>query len=128
MRLRSVLLPGTMYSDSKKAESLAARLVDPVIRRRDNSDSDEDDDAIFAELEAEIENGDEYARETAIQAIKKEYVHVRVTPSLAHSFILIRMEKVDDLRKSEHGTYTEIMDEKEVIRITSYEFALSLTR
>jgi hypothetical protein len=78
MRLRSFLFPGTvMYSDSKKAESLAARLVDPVIRKRGNSDSDEDDDdAIFAELEAEIENGDEYARETAIQAIKREYVYV----------------------------------------------------
>lgn len=53
-----------------KAASLASRLVDP------NNDKDqEDEDALFAELEAEIENADSSAlREQGLAVLKSESV------------------------------------------------------
>lgn len=55
---------------SDKLNSLAARLVEPNHPRYDDFD---DDDAIFAELEAEIENDSSSAvRESGMEAIKKQ--------------------------------------------------------
>ncbi|KAJ3550048.1 hypothetical protein NMY22_g646 [Coprinellus aureogranulatus] len=93
---------------SSRAATLAARLVDPNrehSRRGRGSDSDEDDeDAIFAELEEEIENDSNYSiREQAMSILKDE------------------MHRVKDLQANQHGTYGEISDEKEVIRITARE-------
>ncbi|TEB35631.1 GTPase inhibitor [Coprinellus micaceus] len=74
-------------------------------RRGRGSDTEEDDeDAIFAELEEEIENDSNYSvREQAMSILKNE------------------MERVKDLQANQHGTYGEITDEKEVIRATARE-------
>jgi len=63
---------------TSKIESLAARLVDPnqpdkKSRNQDSEDEFDDDEAIFAELEAEIENGDSGMREQALDAIRREW-------------------------------------------------------
>jgi len=59
---------------SSRAETLASRLVDPNRpHRRDANDSDDDEDAIFAELEEEIENdSNALVREHAMKALKRE--------------------------------------------------------
>ncbi|EKM80150.1 hypothetical protein AGABI1DRAFT_113355 [Agaricus bisporus var. burnettii JB137-S8] len=91
-----------MASHSKIA-SLSSRLLEPNRSSRDDN-SEDDEDAIFAELEAEIENDDNPAvREQGIGVIKRE------------------LERMKELRESHHGTYSEITDEKEVIRISSRE-------
>ena len=63
--------------NSSRATTLAARLVDPNrqhSRRGRGSDTEEDDeDAIFAELEEEIENDSNYSvREQAMSILKNE--------------------------------------------------------
>ncbi|KAF7776019.1 hypothetical protein Agabi119p4_4412 [Agaricus bisporus var. burnettii] len=91
-----------MASHSKIA-SLSSRLLEPNRSSRDDN-SEDDEDAIFAELEAEIENDDNPAvREQGIGVIKRE------------------LERMKELRENHHGTYSEISDEKEVIRISSRE-------
>ncbi|KAF8076518.1 thioredoxin-like protein [Lyophyllum atratum] len=96
-----------MDSNSKIA-SLASRLVEshrPDRHRRTREDEEEDDDeALFAELEAEIENdGNALLREQGLDVLRRE------------------MERMQDMKKSEHGNYTEIMDEKEVVRVSAHE-------
>ncbi|KAL1661463.1 thioredoxin-like protein [Schizophyllum commune] len=91
---------------SDRISSLASRLVDPndESRRNRDGDSDEDEDAIFAELEAEIANDDDAAtREKGMAILRSE------------------MERVKQMQESHYGQYTEIQDEKEVIRITARE-------
>ncbi|KAH6915335.1 GTPase inhibitor [Coprinopsis sp. MPI-PUGE-AT-0042] len=89
-----------------KAASLASRLVSPNHpQARGRTDSDDDDDeALFAELEEEIENDPSSAvREQALGILQRE------------------MERVKGLQENKHGQYTEVSDEKEVIRITAQE-------
>ncbi|KAL1761029.1 thioredoxin-like protein [Schizophyllum commune] len=93
---------------SDRISSLASRLVDPndESRRNRDGDSDEDEDAIFAELEAEIENDDDAAtREKGMAILRSE------------------MERVKQMQENHYGQYTEIQDEKEVIRITACKLA-----
>lgn len=56
--------------------SLAGRVLEPnepKPRQRDNSDDEIDDDALFAELEAEIENDNNSAmREQGLELFRKE--------------------------------------------------------
>lgn len=91
------------YASDSKITSLSSRLVEPnQAPSRRHYDSEDDDDAIFAELEAEIENDDNIAmRERGLEIIKRE------------------VERIKDLRENCHGTYSEVTDEKEVIRITA---------
>ncbi|KAL1747688.1 thioredoxin-like protein [Schizophyllum fasciatum] len=89
-----------------RVSSLAARLVSPNddARRGRDQDSDEDEDAIFAELEAEIENDDDAAtREKGMAVLRSE------------------MERLKQMQENHYGQYTEIADEKEVIRTTARE-------
>ncbi|KIY74169.1 thioredoxin-like protein [Cylindrobasidium torrendii FP15055 ss-10] len=92
-----------------KIVSLASRLVEPnndgKPNRFSNEDDDEDDDErLFAELEAEIENTDDYRmREQGLAILKQE------------------METLKGMQDNEYGRYTEVSDEKEVIRITAHE-------
>ena len=56
---------------SSNIQELAARYAD--LHKNSRSDPDEDEDDIFAELEAEIENDDNAAlREHGMQEIKRE--------------------------------------------------------
>jgi len=70
-----VSIDAEFSSCSSKAASLAARLVtpnDPSRSRRDAYEED-DDEAIFAELEEEIENDSSSAvREHGLQVLKEE--------------------------------------------------------
>ncbi|KAF7332009.1 hypothetical protein MKEN_00081200 [Mycena kentingensis (nom. inval.)] len=83
-----------------KLASLAARIVEPNFRPRD----EDDEDALFAELEDEIENDDNAdIREYGMRLIKEQ------------------LEQLNELRDNKHGQYTEITDEKEVVRTCARE-------
>ncbi|PFH52828.1 hypothetical protein AMATHDRAFT_139401, partial [Amanita thiersii Skay4041] len=83
---------------------LAARVLEPNSPRLGPTETEEDVDAIFAELEAEIENDENPTfREQGIDALKKE------------------LESLRGMRQNLHGSYTEITDEKEVIRVSARE-------
>ncbi|KAJ7590995.1 thioredoxin-like protein [Mycena floridula] len=88
-----------MDHDSKIA-SLAARIVEPNKPEYE----DDDDEALFAELEAEIEDDSNAAmREHGLEIFRQE------------------MEKLKAMKENEHGRYTEVTDEKEVVKITAKE-------
>ncbi|KAJ7929900.1 thioredoxin-like protein [Mycena leptocephala] len=91
-------------NDNPKIASLAARLVEPN-RRLHHEDEDEDDEeALFAELEEEIENDSNAAmREYGIQILKQQ------------------MEEMKEMKQNKHGQYSEITDEKEVVRVSARE-------
>ncbi|KAF9534202.1 thioredoxin-like protein [Crepidotus variabilis] len=92
---------------SSKAASLASRLVESHTSRRNNrtsDDEDDDDEAIFAELEEEIENdSNEQIREQGMRLLKEE------------------MDRMKNMKENQHGKYTEVIDEKEVIRASARE-------
>jgi thiol-disulfide isomerase/thioredoxin len=95
-----------MQESNSRITSLAARLVEPNESNRSRCDleDDKDDEAIFAELEEEIENnGNSFMREHTLQVLKRE------------------MESVKQMKQNEHGKYTEITDEKEVVRVSAHE-------
>ncbi|KAH7914229.1 thioredoxin-like protein [Hygrophoropsis aurantiaca] len=103
----SIQVSGSM---SERALSLASRLVDPNGTKDDDL---EDDDAIFAELEAEIENDDNAAvREHGFEHFKQEH---------ASRISIIRIDRVKEMHNNAHGQYTEVTNEKEVIRISANE-------
>ncbi|KAH9966085.1 thioredoxin-like protein, partial [Russula dissimulans] len=66
---------------------------------RDASEEDE----LFAELEAELENDDGALREQGLKELQRE------------------MERLKQMREDMHGKYTELTDEKEIIRTTASE-------
>ncbi|KAK7695929.1 hypothetical protein QCA50_000568 [Cerrena zonata] len=89
-----------MASSNPKVHELTSRLTDP---RSARSDPD-DDEELFAQLEAEIENDDSAAlRERGLGELKQE------------------MEKLQGMKASGHGRYEEIIDEKVVIRLSAHE-------
>ncbi|KAJ7507941.1 thioredoxin-like protein [Mycena galericulata] len=92
-----------MNYDNPKIASLAARIVEPNRRTRHEED-DEDEDALFAELEEEIENdSNAEMREYGLQVLKQQ------------------MEQLGEMRDNQHGHYSEIKDEKEVVRVSARE-------
>ncbi|KAF8238797.1 GTPase inhibitor [Tricholoma matsutake] len=100
-----------MLERNPKITSIATRLVEPndpwhrsKHNNTDDNDDDDDDEALFAELEAEIENDSSSAmREQGLDVFRRE------------------MERTKEMKENEHGKYTEIMDEKEVIRVSARE-------
>ncbi|KAI0796740.1 GTPase inhibitor [Abortiporus biennis] len=87
-----------MASSNPKVAELTSRLT-----QLDRSDPDDDED-IFAQLEAEIENDDNAAlRERGLKELQKE------------------MEKLQQMKSTGHGQYQEITDEREVVRISANE-------
>ncbi|KAG0709750.1 thioredoxin-like protein [Suillus ampliporus] len=84
-----------------KLDSLALRLVESNDSRKED---EEDDDAIFAELEAEIENDcDAAMRDRGLDQLRLE------------------MQRAKQMRENAHGTYMDITNEKEAIRISASE-------
>jgi hypothetical protein len=58
----------------RKIASLSARLVDPNPRRKGHEEDEDDDEALFAELEAEIENESNASmRERGLVELREEY-------------------------------------------------------
>uniref|UniRef100_A0A8H8CKX2 Uncharacterized protein n=1 Tax=Psilocybe cubensis TaxID=181762 RepID=A0A8H8CKX2_PSICU len=87
--------------NNSKAASLAARLVENNHpgRLRHRDEEDDDDEALFAELEEEIENDTNASvREHGLQVLKAE------------------MERMKHKKANHYGEYTEITDEKEVVQ------------
>jgi len=62
-----------------------------------------DEDDLFAELEAEIENDDGPLREQGLKELQRE------------------MERLKQMREELHGKYTELTDEKEIVRTCASE-------
>ncbi|KAG5342509.1 hypothetical protein C0989_000637 [Termitomyces sp. Mn162] len=87
-----------------KIVSLASRIVESnrPDRFKHSDDEEDDTDRLFAELEEEIENdGDAAMREQGLDVLRRE------------------MERMQEMQKSHHGEYTEITDEKEVVRVSA---------
>ncbi|KAH9482584.1 Thioredoxin domain-containing protein plp1 [Psilocybe cubensis] len=92
--------------NNSKAASLAARLVENNHpgRLRHRDEEDDDDEALFAELEEEIENDTNASvREHGLQVLKAE------------------MERMKHKKANHYGEYTEITDEKEVVQVSARE-------
>ncbi|KAG6821603.1 hypothetical protein H0H93_000112 [Arthromyces matolae] len=92
--------------NNPKIAALASRIVESnrPDRPRHSSDDEDDTDRLFAELEEEIENdGDAAMREQGLEVLRRE------------------MERMQEMQKSHHGEYTEITDEKEVVRVSAHE-------
>ena len=68
-----------------------------------SDDEDDDEDALFEQLEREEEDNEILGafREQRLEALKAE------------------LTRTKDMRESDHGRLTEIMDEKEVIRTSA---------
>ncbi|KAG8901389.1 hypothetical protein FRC01_009860 [Tulasnella sp. 417] len=107
------LRPPTPPVDSKVAE-LASRIQTATSqssgptesRGKDANEADDEamsDDELFAELEKEDDLELANLREKRMEALKAE------------------LSKVRDLREQEHGRYTELTDEKEVIKTSANE-------
>jgi len=97
-----------MQENNSRITSLAARLVEPNddsnFRSRRDLEENDDQDALFAELEEEIENNsNSFMREHTLQVLKRE------------------MENVKQMKENEHGKYSEVTDEKEVVRVSAHE-------
>ena len=93
-------------------------------RRHASDDEDEDEDALFAELEAELENADSAAlRDRGIKGMQAQLRQFSSSRSLNRSTdqprLLCRLEKVQTMEQSGYGRYTELTDEKEVIRTSA---------
>jgi len=87
-----------------KIASLASRLVEPNNSRDQDHDDEDDDEALFAELEAELENdSNAMMREHGLQVLRQE------------------MDRVKDMQANEHGRYTEMTNEKDIIRASGKE-------
>ncbi|KAJ7684061.1 hypothetical protein B0H17DRAFT_1169912 [Mycena rosella] len=90
---------------NSKIDTLTARIVAPNNRhRRHEEEDDEDEDALFAELEEEIENDSNgQMREYGLQVLKQQ------------------MKELTEMKQNQHGHYSEIKDEKEVVRVSARE-------
>ncbi|KAM5540440.1 hypothetical protein V8D89_005898 [Ganoderma adspersum] len=94
-----------MPAQDPKIASLVAQLNEPSTTRSERTPAaDLDDDDIFAELEAQIENDSSAAfREHGMDQLKRE------------------MEQLQRMKGDGHGQYREVADEKEVIRLSANE-------
>lgn len=98
-----------VYTGSRnpKVALLAAQLAAPSTStsrsRSDRDDEDLDDDELFAQLEAEIEDDEAKFREHGVKELQRE------------------MELMKQMREDNHGKYTEMSDEKLVIRTSATE-------
>ncbi|KAI0736172.1 GTPase inhibitor [Fomitopsis betulina] len=96
-----------MSATDAKINTLTSRITKPSsssARRAGDDHSDLDDEELFAQLEDEIENDSNAAlREGGVQRLKAE------------------MQRLQEMKSSGHGRYEEIVDEKDVIRVTANE-------
>ncbi|KAJ8457089.1 hypothetical protein ONZ51_g11737 [Trametes cubensis] len=93
-----------MSEQDAKLASLMSRLNEPSTSSAHTADAAQDDEDIFAELEAEIENDSSAAfREHGMEQLKRE------------------MEQLQQMKSDGHGQYREVTDEKEVIRLSAHK-------
>ena len=123
-----ILTRDSSSTNARFIESLDSKYKPSVDRahesRMDGSD-DEDEDALFAELEAELENADSAAlRDRGIKEVGAQLRRFSFLRSLnysidQHSRLWCRLEKVQNMQQTGHGQYTEVTDEKEAIRTSA---------
>ncbi|KAI1795163.1 GTPase inhibitor [Ganoderma leucocontextum] len=96
-----------MSEQNAKTAALFTRLNEPSTSSASSSRTpatELDDDDIFAELEAEIENDSSAAvREHGMEQLKRE------------------IEQLQKMKSDGHGLYREVTDEKEVVRLSANE-------
>ncbi|KAH9899945.1 thioredoxin-like protein [Cubamyces lactineus] len=95
-----------MSEQDAKLASLMNRLNEPSTSsaHAGSAHAQDDDEDIFAELEAEIENDSSAAfREHGMEQLKRE------------------MEQLQQKKSDGHGQYREVTDEKEVIRLSAHK-------
>ncbi|KAI9448171.1 thioredoxin-like protein [Lactarius indigo] len=91
-------------SQNAKIAHLTSQLIASSSASSSRLDQDaSDEDELFAELEAEIENDDGPLREQGLKELQRE------------------MERMKQMREEMHGKYSELTDEKEVIRTSASE-------
>ncbi|KAI0269119.1 thioredoxin-like protein [Gloeopeniophorella convolvens] len=96
--------PNSSRPRNEKVAQLTSQLLASSATSTSRSDPDDlDDEELFAELEAEIENDDGPHRERGLKELQRE------------------MERLKQMREDMHGKYSEVTDEKEVIRSTASE-------
>jgi len=123
-----ILTCDSSSTNARFIESLGSEYkssIDRVHESRADASDDEDEDALFAELEAELENADSAAlrdRGTkGVQAQLRRFSPLRSLncPIDQHPRPWCRLEKVQTMQQTGYGQYTEITDEKEVIRMSA---------
>ncbi|KAI0036799.1 thioredoxin-like protein [Vararia minispora EC-137] len=94
--------PSSTQTDPR-VNLLTSHLLNPAPSTSQPDPDDTDDESLFAELEAELENEDRALREHGIKQLRSE------------------MERVNRMKEDMHGKYSELANEKEVIRISANE-------
>ena len=126
--MHTILTRNSSSTNSRFIESLGSEYkpsVDRVHKSRMDTSDDEDEDALFAELEAELENADSAAlRDRGIKEVQAQLRRFSSLRSLnssidQHPRLWCRLEKVQTMQQTGFGQYTEITDEKEVIRASA---------
>lgn len=99
--------------------------VDRVQDSRRGASDDEDEDALFAELEAELENADSaMLRDRGIKEVRaqlRRFSHLQSSNRSVDRYLRVwyRLEKVQTMEQTGYGQYAEITDEKEVIKTSA---------
>lgn len=94
----------SLPQNPKVANLTSQLLASSSTTSRSDPDPDTlDEDDLFAELEAEIENDDGPLREQGLKELQRE------------------MERLKQMREEMHGKYTELTDEKQIIRTCASE-------
>jgi len=99
--------------------------VDRVQESRRDASDDEDEDALFAELEAELENADSaMLRDRGTKEMQAQLRRFSSYQPLdrsidQHPRVWCRLGKVQTMEQTGYGQYTEVTDEKEVIRTSA---------
>lgn len=89
---------------------------------KDDEYSDPEDADLFEELDTELEDGFDLGglRERRMEELRRECVsELAMGLHVAELRFSYRMDKIRDMRENEHGKYTEISEEKEVIRVSA---------
>ncbi|KAH9045547.1 thioredoxin-like protein [Lactarius pseudohatsudake] len=93
----------SVRSQNAKIAHLTSQLIASSTSSSRLDQDTPDEDELFAELEAEIENDDGPLREQGLKELQRE------------------MERMKQMREEMHGKYTELTDEKDVIRTSASE-------
>jgi hypothetical protein len=133
--ISSLFLPSSRSQNPKVAHLTSQLLASSSTSSRSDPDLDAlDEEELFAELEAEIENDDGPLREQGLKELQREYGRrcftyfvsvsvslIRITDLGTRLFfpLCCRMERLKQMREEMHGKYTELTDEKEIIRTSA---------
>lgn len=128
IHIHIILTRDSSSTNARFIESLGSEYKSSIGRvheSRANASDDEDEDALFAELEAELENADSAAlRDRGTKEVQAQLRRFSSLRSLncsidQHPRPWYRLEKVQTMQRTGYGQYAEIIDEKEIIRMSA---------